>query len=224
MEDLRSQSLTVHLAGNDYLTGLALAQLLNRSGFIEVTGLSTHGTQAVAQVRTEHPDVVLVDALISDRGLAETTSAISRLAGAPKVAILSANRTGDSGSAMGAAFAAGASSYIVRDFTVEDIAAALRIVHRGGVVNAVFPACRHAPRPVAGMDAQVVSRFESMSGRDLLIVGALADGQTNLQISRKMNLSEATIKARLAQVMQLLGVDNRVQIAVAAVRAGVTTG
>ncbi|MHA7155202.1 response regulator transcription factor [Arthrobacter sp. TMN-50] len=172
-------------------------------------------------MEAEHPGVVLVDALISGHGPAETVSEICRLPVAPKVAILSAHRTGDSGSDMDAAFAAGASSYIVRDLTVEDIAASLRIVHRGGLVNAVFPSCRHAPRPENGLDAQLASRFELLSARDLLIVAALASGHTNLQISRKMNLSEATIKARLAQVMQSLGVDNRVQIAVAAVKAGI---
>ena len=143
--DRHEQSLTVHLAGNDYLTGVALAQLFSQSGFIDVTGFSRHGAEAVACVRSERPDVVLVDASITDGGLDETTAAICRTSGGPKVAILSTDRTGDSGRAMDAAFAAGASSYIVRDSTVEDIAAALRIVHRGGLVNAVFPACRHAP-------------------------------------------------------------------------------
>lgn len=174
-------------------------------------------------MRAERPDIVLIDASITGGGLAETTSAISQLKDGPTVAILSTDRTGDSGRAMDAAFAAGASSYIVRDSSVEDIAAALRLVHRRGLVNAVFPACRHSPRPVNRSDAHLMKRFGTLSSRDQQIVGALANGCTNLQISRQLNVSEATIKARLAQVMQLLGVDNRVQIAVAAVRAGVST-
>lgn len=216
--------LTVHLAGSDYLTELALIQLFDQSGFIGVTGFSRQGTETIACVEAEQPDVVLIDASMSDGGLEDTIAAICGMRGGPKVAILSTDQAGDSGQAMDAAFAAGASSYIVRDSTVEDIAAALRIVYRGGFVNAVFPSCRHAPRLANRSDAHLANRFGSMSSRDREIVGALAKGHTNLQISRQLNLSEATIKARLAQVMQVLGVDNRVMIAVAAVRAGVPTG
>ncbi|WP_028280902.1 response regulator transcription factor [Arthrobacter sp. H5] len=214
------QSISVHVAGGDYLTGLALAQLFNESGFITVTGFSTRGRDAVKQMESERPDVVLMDALITDREAAATTTEICHLR-STKVVILSAHSTGDTEAMMHSLFQAGTSGYLRRDLTLEDIAAALRIVHRGGLVNAVFSSCTHTPHAAPQIDLEVHNRLRALSSRDLRIVAALSDGHTNMQIARKMNLSEATVKARLARVMQQLGMENRVQIAVAAVRAGV---
>lgn len=220
-DDPLLRRLTVHVAGADYLTGVGLAQLLGAAAFIEVTGFSTSGREAVERVKLEEPDIVLMDALISGAGHAETTSDISQLGCGTKVVVLSAAARGAAGDLMEAAFEAGAASFLVTDTTLEDVAAALRIVHRGGFVSAVAPRPRKNLEAQPGVDPATMVRFDSLGARDLEIVRALAEGQTNLQISRRMHLSEATVKARLARVMQQFGFENRVQVAVAAIDAGI---
>lgn len=224
--EVSAKPLTVHLAGSDYLTGVGLAKLLDAADFIEVTGLSTSGMQTIQRVQVEEPDIVLMDAHIANSGHAETTGAISAMACGTKVVTLCPFANASATKVMETAFDAGASSFLVTDLTLEDIAAALRIVHRGGMVSALFPGGRtkidggSRTDTFASADPSVLNRFNTLSTRDLQIVLALAEGHTNMQISKQMHLSEATVKARLARIMQQLGFENRVQIAVAAVRAG----
>lgn len=213
-------SLSVHIAGGDYLTGVGLRQLLDDAGFIDVTGLSSHGAETVERVKAEQPDVVLIDELISNPGVVATTAALCGLAIHPKVVVLS---NGGTGKHMDAVLRAGACSYLTKDSMLEDIAAALRIAHRGGsVTSADLTRANDVDYQAAG-DAEMLERFRALNPRDIAIVEGLIEGHTNAQISRRLHLSEATVKARLTQLMQELGMDNRVQVAVAAVKAGVRT-
>lgn len=210
-------SFTVHLAGNDYLTGIGLMQLFEDSGFIASAGLSASGLEAIEQTKMRRPDIVLVDALIEDNGVVETTTALVGLPHRPKVVVLSGSA--DS-LAIEEAFWAGAYSYFLRGPMIEDIAAALRIVHRGGSVNTVVPDCIREVRQPALVDQETLCRLHSLDARDADIVKAVASGHSNSQISRLLHLSEPTVKARLTHLMQHLGAENRVQVAVAAVKAG----
>ncbi|GAB3540227.1 response regulator [Arthrobacter tecti] len=213
-----ASQLTVHVAGGDYLSGLGLVQLLSTSTFVELTGYSSRGRDAVVSAREESPDILLLDSQITDHGALEAIPEVRRVAPSVKVVVLAprSDRTVDQ---MEAALLAGACSFLVRDFTLEDIAAALRIAHRGGFVAGVFPR-RKAAESTSGADSAVLARLQLLNTRDQRIVRALAKGRTNAQISREVHLSETAIKARLTRVIHQLGVENRVQLAVAAVQAG----
>lgn len=71
------------------------------------------------------------------------------------------------------------------------------------------------------LDNPKFERFQALNIRDRRIVRAIANGLTNAQIGNLLHISEATVKAHLAQIMRSVGIDNRVQLAVAADNAGV---
>lgn len=217
----RDPSVSVQMFGVDYLTSLALVHLFERSGFISLGGFSTRLPDALELIAQRQPDVVLLDAVVGENEVQAAIGAVSRMVNAPKVVILSARSGGDSKTAIRDAFKAGAAAYLIRNLALEDIAAALRIVHRGGLVNAAFPSCSHDSESHAHrIDSRLHARLQQLNVRDRKIVTALAHGHTNTEIARTINVSEATVKARLAEVMQRLGLQNRVQVAVAAARAG----
>ncbi|TDK27630.1 response regulator transcription factor [Arthrobacter crusticola] len=211
------QRVSVHLAGADYLTDFGLERLFEASGFIDLSGVSSTGRQALQRVRAERPDLVILEAGIKDTAMPATVAALSELSGPPKVLILSDD---PSPTAADAAFRTGAAGYLVRGDTLEDIAAALRIVHRGGTVSS----CRSPRRTNGGAsaDPRLALRFKAFTPRDQTILRGIMAGRTNAQIARPMHVSEATIKAAVARIRQQLGVENRIQIAVQAVQAGLT--
>ncbi len=214
------RAVSVHLAGSDYLTGVGLAKLLGEASYISITGISFSGRDAVGQVTEQEPDVVLLDGLIQDDGVIETTAALRSARSGSKIVILSGETPPASDDLMQDLFHAGAACHLTRDTTLEDLAAALRIVHRGGLTNAVLAHQTHHPETIPGDARRIVATLKALNARDRRIVEALVEGQTNAEISAKMHLSESTVKARVAEIMRRTGTTNRVQIAVAAVRAG----
>jgi DNA-binding NarL/FixJ family response regulator len=185
---------------------------------VELSGTSSTGRQSVQRVRAEHPDVVILDTGVADDGMPATLAALLTLAGPPKVLVLSDE---PSGAAAEAVLGAGASGYLVRGDTLEDIAAALRIVHRGGMVSSCPPARRAPGASGLTPDPKLALRFKAFNAREKSILRGILLGQTNAQIARPLHVSEATIKAQVAKIRQQLGVENRIQIAVQAVQAGI---
>jgi DNA-binding NarL/FixJ family response regulator len=213
-----AQRVSVHLVGIDYLTDFGLEKLFEASGFVELTGTSSTGRQSIQRVRAERPDVVIVDAGVADDGMPATLAALLTLTGPPKVLVLADEA---SGAAAEAVLGAGASGYLVRGDTLEDIAAALRIAHRGGSVSSCQPARRAPGASGPTPDPKLALRFKAFNPREKAILRGILLGQTNAQIARPLHVSEATVKAQIAKIRQQLGVDNRIQIAVQAVQAGI---
>lgn len=110
------------------------------------------------------------------------------------------------------ALAAGASGYLPKSASAATIVAALRLVLAGGV---------HVPRElVAGgatLGAPAPPRLTARQAEVLALIGA---GHANKEIAHRLGTSEGTIKAHVAAIMRQFGVRNRVQLLLAADRAG----
>lgn len=209
--------IKVHIAGGDFLTRLGLAQLFATAGFIEVSGISRTETEAIRRVQNDHPDIAVVDTEIGVEACAAILRAIKLSGSRTKVVVLSSVEALDS---MDAMIEAGASSFLDKRSMLEDIASIVRIVSAGGVV---FDSKPQLSRTAATrrLGNPQFERFQTLNIRDRRIVRAIANGLTNAQIGHLLHISEATVKAHLAQIMRSVGIDNRVQLAVAADNAGV---
>ncbi|SFP36139.1 response regulator [Amycolatopsis rubida] len=155
-------------------------------------------------------DVVLMDLQFgSGTHGSEATAEITAAAGAPKVLVLT---TYDTDGDILAAIEAGATGYLLKDAPPEDLAAAVRNAATGQTVLA--PAVAH--RLMNRMRAPAAA----LSPREIEVLGLVADGLSNLEISKRLFLSEATVKSHLAHIYPKLGVDSRT----AAVAAGKAQG
>jgi len=140
------------------------------------------------------------------------------------VVILSAS---DDAEVVSAALAAGAAGYVLKDAGPEDMAAAVRLA-RSGSGNMISPRAAHnLSRAGAVTGARVRSepavQATGLTRREVEVLGILAAGATNRQISRHLFLSEKTVKAHLASAFRKLVVENRTQAAMAAVAIGIAT-
>ncbi|MET9426492.1 MULTISPECIES: response regulator transcription factor [unclassified Streptomyces] len=152
-------------------------------------------------------DVVLMD-LRFGPGMdgAEATAAITARAGAPRVLVLT---TYDTDADILAAVEAGASGYLLKDAPPEELAAAVRTAAAGQ--SALAPAVAHRLMDRMRTPAQALTK------RELEVVQLVGEGLSNQQISKRLFLSQATVKSHLVHVFAKLGVDSRTA-AVAAAR------
>ncbi|MFJ5234053.1 response regulator [Kitasatospora sp. NPDC088391] len=158
----------------------------------------------------QRPDVVLMD-LQMGSGMhgVEATRRLTALPDPPAVLILTTYSTDAD---ILAAVEAGATGYLLKDAPPEDLAAAIHATARGETVLAPPVAARLLGRVRAGRP--------SLSPRETEILQLLAEGLPNRRISKRLFISEATVKTHLVHVYDKLGVDSRT----AAIAAGLAAG
>ncbi|MCX4585001.1 response regulator transcription factor [Streptomyces sp. NBC_01481] len=154
---------------------------------------------AVVRAAAGGVDVVLMD-LQFGPGMygSEATAAISALPDAPRVLVLT---TYDTDADILAAVEAGAAGYLLKDAPPEELAAAVRTAAAGR--SALAPAVAHRL-----MD-RMRTPSEALTKRELEVLQLVGDGLSNLQISKELFLSQATVKSHLVHIYAKLGVDSR---------------
>ncbi len=178
---------------------------------VNAVGEAADGAEALRLLDCgARPDVVLMD-LQMGAGMhgVEATRRITALPDPPAVLILTTYSTDAD---ILAAVEAGATGYLLKDAPPEDVAAAVHAAARGETVLAPPVAARLLGRVRAGRPA--------LSPREAEILGLLAEGLANKQISRRLFISEATVKTHLVHIYGKLGVDSRT----AAIAAGLAQG
>lgn len=216
---VRSQSsVKVHVASKDALINAGLRQMLRSCSFISVTGTSTDDAATVSALTTEIPDVLVLSAS-SERDVYAVVQAARSVSEALKIVVLADEALA---AHLVAARQARLEGILVRGGDgLQDLGAALRIVHHGGQVTSRYDEARQNLGPQL-FSADVAARLRSLSARESTIVREVANGRTNAEIAKPLHVSVATIKADLARIMTSMKLSSRVDLAVLAVRSGFT--
>lgn len=185
--------------------------LESRSG-MTVAGEAADGEEAVRKARHLHPDVVLMDLVMPGIGGVEAIRQIRELAHPPPVIVLTSFSGDDQ---VLPAVRAGASGYLLKDAEPTELEVAIRAVHRGEAllhpqVTATLLREVARPDPVA----------ETLTPREREVLRLLAQGLTNRAIARELTVAEKTVKAHVSNLLAKLGVEDRTQAALYAVRHG----
>lgn len=186
-----------------------LKAVLAGSG-VDVIGVAATGEDAIEQARILVPDVVLMDVRLGAGidGL-EATRQIVALGIPTRILMLTLH---DMPAYVREALAAGAAGYVLKDTAIGDLRAAIDQVMTGNTavpLALVNAALRSAPLP--GRDADL-SRM--LTSRELEVVELVAQGKTNKEIARQLEISPATVKAHVERIISKLGVADRTQAAV----------
>lgn len=193
-----------------------LRAMLGRAEGIEVVGEASTGEEAFSLALTLTPDIVLMDIRLGP-GMDGLTAAAAIRAEIPKSRILMLTLH-DAPEYVRAALAAGATGYVLKDSSAEEVIAAVRQVLDGRTAlplallnQALAPSSRGAED-----DA---SRLERLTPRERQVLDQVADGLTNKAIARQLEISPGTVKAHVERVIAKLAVADRTQAAVLATRA-----
>ncbi|MFI0353517.1 response regulator [Actinomadura sp. 9N407] len=185
------------------------AVLETEPGFTVVADVPT-AEEAVRLAGRLEVDVVLMDLQFGGEMLgSQATAAITAREGAPHVLILT---TYETDADILAAIEAGAAGYLLKDAPPEELAAAVRTAASGKSALAPAIALRLMDR--------MRDPSTALTRRETEILQLVADGLSNAQISKRLFLSQATVKSHLAHIYSKLGVDSRTSAVAAATAQG----
>ncbi|WP_376771755.1 response regulator [Nonomuraea soli] len=214
-----SRPLRVVIADDQALVRSGFAMILTADG-IEVAAEAANGAQAVAAVRRSAPDVVLMDIRMPDMdGIEATRRIITGGSGDTRVLILT---TYDLDQYVYAALTAGASGFLLKDVTPEQLVASVRLVRTGDALLAPAITRRLVERFTL-RDGPVHRDLSGLTSRELEVLSLMATGLSNAELADRLVLSQATVKTHVARILAKLDLRDRVQAVVLAYEVGLVT-
>jgi DNA-binding NarL/FixJ family response regulator len=214
-------SVRVGIADDQPLVRDGLRVQLGYAEGLEVVGEATNGEQAVALAREQRPDVLLMDIRMPVLDGIEATRRIREDPALEAVRVLVLTTFHQDEHVYGA-LSAGASGFLLKDATAEEIVHAVRVVAAGESLLAPAVTTRlireFAARPTAGRTrAESLDRLTDREREVLLLV---AQGLSNPEIAGRLVVSPLTAKTHVSRILTKLGLRDRTQLVVAAYEAG----
>ncbi len=213
-------SIRVAIVDDQALVRGGFATMLGLQDDIEVVAEAGDGAAAVEIARAHRPDVILMDIRMPEMDGLAATQAIVEIADWPvKVLILT---TFDPDEYVYNALRAGASGFVLKDISPEDLVSAVRTVADGGALLAPSVTRRLIGRFAAppSLDSLVVSRLDRLTSREREVLVAVAAGSSNNEIAEDLFVGAATVKSHVSSVLTKLGLTNRAQAVAFAYESG----
>jgi DNA-binding NarL/FixJ family response regulator len=210
--------IRVLIADDQDLVREGLRMLLEAEPDLAVAGEAADGGQALARAPLLDPDVILMDVRMPGLNGIEATARLVQAGSRARILMLT---TFNLDEYVYHALKAGASGFLLKDASREQLTGAVRAVAAGEALlspaitrRLIEDFCR-GPAPGAPVAAG------RLSERELDVVRLVAQGRSNAEIAAGLYLSEATIKSHIARILTKLGLRDRVQVAVYAYEHGI---
>ena len=200
-------------------------ELQDRSALpIEVVGEASNGIEAVALARRMQPDIVLLDLVMPEMDGLQATPKIIECSPNTRVIILTSFGEEDK---VLPAIRAGAQGYLLKDIPPHELVQAIRQAYLGNVqlhpdvAKKLMLAVATQEEPT--MSRGVTNSEDGLTQREQEVLRLIADGMNNRDIAGKLVISEKTVKTHVSNILGKLGLADRTQAAIYALRHGLTT-
>jgi DNA-binding NarL/FixJ family response regulator len=219
VESTQTVAIRVLVVDDHDLFRTGLASYLGSQPGIEVVAQASGGRTGVRLALELRPDVVLMDLRMPDLEGTEATRAI--LDARPETRVMALTVAADDAD-VETALQAGACAFVVKDSPVDDVVAAVRAAATGSAwlspaaADAVLGRMR---RSAPDADAGPVIVAE-LSARERDVLRLIARGLENAEIAEELGISPRTVKNHVSRILGKLGLPNRIQAAIYAVRNG----
>ncbi len=228
--------IRVLLVDDQNLIREGLKALLNQEQDLQVVGDADTEQSAIDQVKELHPDVVLIDPCFAKtEGIATTETICQRF---PDTQVLILTDLDDQASVT-TALKFGAKGYLLKDLCPDELANAVRSVHKGytqlspGILSKLLGTFgESAPFPISHVSnatSNVVAfnsaqrrssslppGFTKLTTRERQVLRLIASGSSNKEIARSLKISEGTVKNHVASILGRLNLRDRTQAAIIA--------
>ncbi|BAC72247.1 LuxR family transcriptional regulator [Streptomyces avermitilis] len=217
---MTSSAIRVLIADDQMMVRQGFTVLLNTQPDIEVVGQAVDGLDAIAKVAELAPDVVLMDIRMPELGGIQATGRIAVDFPQVKVLVLT---TFDLDEHVYDALRAGASGFLLKDASADQLAEAVRVVAAGdallapGITRrliAEFSRLDTTPR------APLKVRVGELTERETEVLALIAQGMSNAEIADRLVVAEQTVKTHVGRILVKLSLRDRTQAAVFAYESG----
>lgn len=178
---------------------------------LEIIGIAENGEIAISQVEALQPDVILMDIRMPVMNGTTATKILCEKFPGTKILILS---TYDDDQDVSDAIWAGAKGYLLKDTPLEELANAIRNIHRGYAQLAPGLLERFTNSTQSASPEPLPAGFEELTPRELDVVRLVAIGATNQEIAQELFISPSTVKTHLNNIFTRLNLKNRSQLAI----------
>jgi two-component system, NarL family, response regulator LiaR len=205
-------TIRVLIADDHDVVRQGLRMFLGADPELEIVGMARNGAEALILARQLHPDVILMDLLMPVMDGISATKAIRREV--PDTEIVALTSVLEDAAIIDAV-QAGAIGYLLKDTDSNELRRAIKAAAAGQVQLSPLAAARLL-REVRTPDKSA----DLLTERETEVLRLLAQGQSNKEISRALNITEQTVKTHVSHILDKLGVPSRTQAALHAIRVG----
>jgi DNA-binding NarL/FixJ family response regulator len=215
--------IRVVLAEDQPMVRAGFRALLDSRSDIEVVGEAATGSEALEQVRTQRPDVVVMDIRMPEMDGLQATRQITAdpLLAGTRVLVLT---TFELDEYVFGALDAGASGFLLKGGELADLVQAIRVVAGGesllapSVTRRLIDTYVSRPRPPTALEHESLGE---LTAREREVLGLVAGGLTNAETAEALHLSPLTAKTHVSRILMKLGARDRVQLVVIAYQSGI---
>jgi NarL family two-component system response regulator LiaR len=215
-----NEKLRVLVVDDHQMFADALVALLEVEDGVEVIGAVGSGEEALEACGPGRPDIVLMDIDLPGMDGIQATKGVLRLCPHAKVVGISAMRDPQ---LLARAVAAGASGFVPKTRAAEELIRAVRAAAAGEIV---LPEGDLAPvlerlRSAAERRGEMDARFRTMTGREIEVMQAFADGLSTEEVAARFGIGIRTVRSHVENVLTKLGVHSKLEAVLLGLRAGV---
>lgn len=203
----QSTAIRVLLVDDHAIVRQGLAAMIENEPDMTVVGQAGNGQEAIAAYRQLQPDITLMDLRMPHMSGVDATIAICAEFTQARIIVLT---TYDGDEDIYRALRAGAKGYLLKDAEPEALLNAIHIVHSGQ---------QYIPSEVASKLVQRMNNPE-LSDREREVIHLMVDGLSNHDIGVALNITESTVKFHINRILSKLGVSDRTQAVVTALKRG----
>jgi DNA-binding NarL/FixJ family response regulator len=217
---MTDEAIRVLIVDDHAVVREGLRTFLELQDGIEVAGEAGDGEQAIRLASELEPDVILMDLVMPGVDGVTAMRAVRKRSPGCRVIVLTSFLDDER---LMPAIEAGADGYLLKDVEPSELARAIRTAHTGHAMIAPSVAGRllrtlSRPRSASTVDA------DQLTPREREVLGLIAAGRSNKRIAFELGIAEKTVKTHVGHVFAKLGVTDRTQAALIAVRSGLVSG
>ncbi len=213
----QAEKIKVLIADDHQVVRQGLRTFLDLHDDVVVVGEASDGLTAVDMIRQLEPDVVLMDLVMPRLDGIAAIRQVKSLDLRAKVIALTSFTEDDK---VFPAIQAGASSYLLKDVSPDELVEAIRAVHRGearlhpDIARKLMEQVAHQTGPIPE------AAGEGLTDREREVVRLVAQGRSNAEIAQELVISDKTVKTHISNILSKLDLDDRTQLAIYAIKHG----
>jgi NarL family two-component system response regulator LiaR len=217
-EAMAGETISVLIVDDHAVVRRGIRAFLDTEPAIEVVGEAVNGTEAVTEAERLDPDVILMDLVMPEMDGAEAIRRIRKRKPGARILVLTSFGSDDK---LFPAVTAGALGYLLKETPPEDLIRAIREAAAGQA--ALDPIVARRLLREFSREHALLPPAEPLTDREIEVLKTLTQGLSNEQIAKRLFISEATVRTHVSNILAKLGLDNRTQAALYALKEGLVS-